>query len=129
MLYRIALGTTSKNIELGKGGNEAASGWTLQFVGTVGTGTVAVKGYVCGLPVTTPIPDGNKSVGTALSSTDRVALAYTVGSTGTVTAGSTTISALGIYTVRTDGLSLCLDYTAGGGSDWSVIATPIFGGG
>lgn len=122
---RYNLGTASRNIELGDAETENASTWVIQVTGTIGTGTIAVKGYVNGSPrVGEP---GVDTATTALAVSDSVAIPY-YGAAGTVVTGATAISALGVYRIVASGVSVRLEYTAGGGSDLVVHAKPVCGG-
>ena len=121
---RFNLGTASRNIELGDAETESISTWVIQVTGTIGTGTIAVKGYVNG--ATRVGEPGVDTATTALTVSSAVAIPY-YGAAGTVVTGATSISALGVYRIVASGVSVRLEYTAGGGSDLVVHAKPLCG--
>lgn len=129
-LKRFALGTSSRSQEIGVAQNDTAASWLIHVSGTVGTMSITPKGYAQGKPSQSFDSSGVPREGTnsdALSSSDATGLAYYVGSTGVLTASSTPISAAGTYRIITDGASLVLDYTAGGGSSPVIHARPLRG--
>lgn len=111
-------GTTSQVIELSSAANDSVSSWVIQITGTAGSMSITPKGYIKGKP---------NGSGAALAVASAVGLAYYVGSTGTLTSSATPISSLGIYRIIADGCSVALDYTASGGSDLVIHATPVRG--
>lgn len=125
--YRIALGTASQSVDLGNASGHTVSSWIVQLTGTIGTGTVTPKGYVLGNPAAGTLLDGTRTSTGALAEANAVAIAYYLGTTGVLTSGGTAWSALGIFRVPCDGMSLVLDYTAAGGSDLVAHCTPVYG--
>jgi hypothetical protein len=121
---RFNLGTSSVNVELGDADTQLVSTWVIQVTGTIGTGTIAVKGYVNGAPIAGR--PGTDTTLTALAVADSAAIPY-YGAAGTVVSGATTISTLGVYRIVASGVSVRLEYTAGGGSDLVVHAKPLCG--
>lgn len=121
-VLRYALGTATNSVTLGNSAEDSVSSWVIQVTGTIGTGVISVQGFVGG-----PVTPMKGHATTALSSSDAVDVAYYVGTTGALTSGATDISALGIYRIIADGMFIHLAYTAGGGSDLVVHATPVRG--
>jgi hypothetical protein len=86
--------TSDEVIALGDSGPDSIGSFTISVTSLTGTLAMTPKGRV---------------TGSGVSSGEYVGLAYTVASTGTVTAASTPISAEGIYFIRADGCDVFLD--------------------
>lgn len=89
--------TASEVIALGNASNELIGTFAVSFTNSSGTSmSVVPKGRIHG---------------SGIASGEYQNLAYTVASTGVLTAASTPITAEGIYFIRADGLDVFLDAT------------------
>jgi hypothetical protein len=82
-------------------------------IGSFAVGVTEVSGTVA---IT---PKGRIS-GSGVVAAEYQTLAYTVGSTGVVTAAATPISAEGIYWIRADGCDVYLDFNETGGGSCKI---------
>lgn len=82
--------------------------------------------FVSSLSGTHAITPKGRPAGSNVASGEYQTLAYTVGSTGVLTAGGTAISAEGAYFVRADGMEVFLDVTVTSNS-FRLDARPLRG--
>lgn len=93
--------TATEVVSLGNASNALIGSFAVQLSTLSGTVAITVKGRIHG---------------SGIASGEYATLAYTIASTGVLTAGSTPIAAEGMFFIRADGMDVFLDATLTGAS-------------